>query len=457
MIDSAAPSPQHPTATMRKAASLLDMEAAAKQHQQQHQQAHVESARHSSQPHHHAHRSLDTPTGASVGAGVAAAGGVPAFSFSMAGENDALSPRSLQPDRLNSSTHAHAHAHAQAHGHGHKDAHDGDEPTPFDFQVSVSSTAPTPDIGLDDEVDAPQQPSLDAFLSPAVAPVGHGHGQGHKGGLTLQTHSAHQHPVSAGAGAGSPMVHEPSSAPSGSAHDPFASYDLLTRPATGPANGKASKGSSAQQHDRDRARLDNALDGVLEDGEDALPHSKAPSRAMSPKHRGLGPNLTDLLGSSPARPSPLNVATNKGDGGAADVFFTKQDKPRIGQASSATLPAHVHLGELVDMWSSPSSGAAASPPASAAAVMGSNGVSATGTRSSRSHTATGTADAADLGLDAFFVPRAVNSNANANTNVAQTQNATASAPATAALAPTKQQRTKSEADQAEQAILQFQL
>jgi len=230
-------------------------------------------------------------------------------------------------------------------------------------------------------------------------------------------------------------------------------------------------------------RFASSLGGVLEQ-EDPLTSlaDTGATRALSPNHRLEDTNLTDLLGGGGAEDG-LGAKVPSSAASETDLhsFFTKsarrtdlldpasanhlipgntlldqlheQQQMRATAAyHSATLPGQ--LGELADMWSQPNVDSG----------MADGGVSATGTRSSRSHTG---ADPVDL--DAFFVPRAAASSSTAagfgGATSAGAGGASAHGAAAhinpAAIAPgpplSKQQRTKSEADQAEQAILSFQL
>jgi hypothetical protein len=238
----------------------------------------------------------------------------------------------------------------------------------------------------------------------------------------------------------------------------------------------SSQPTAAQLQERERVRLASSLGGVLEQ-EDPLTSlaDTGATRALSPNHRLEDTNLTDLLGGGGAEDG-LGAKVPSSAASETDLhsFFTKsarrtdlldpasanhlipgntlmdqlheQHQMRATAAyNSATLPGQ--LGELADMWSQPN-------------VETDGGVSSTGTRSSRTHTG---ADPVDL--DAFFVPRAAASGSS-NSTAAGVASGAPPHVATAhinpaAIAPgpplSKQQRTKSEADQAEQAILSFQL
>jgi hypothetical protein len=325
------------------------------------------------------------------------------------------------------------------HEHEREDGNDPNAST-FDFQVSVTSPASSPDIGLD----AP----VDFLLSPNSAPAG----------LDLSSPP------------NGTVPHEISSAPSHLSHgqQPFP-YDLLSDPAASPPIA-AHPPKHVRTVSNGRVRLGPSLGGVLEDAAESDDPSQrvntgAHRLVQHHSHHEIGGNsnpdpavsLGDLLSS----PDPVNPKQNGAQAGN-NAFFTQakktdhlspHDSLSLPQSlaqkkqNMKTLPADFGM-QLGDMFGGAGLGGQRTG----------DGISATGTKAQRSHT---TADV-DTFDPLFFPP----SNERERTPHAHTQSLSIpmgqhnAMTAFAAHHQTKedtearkQQRTKSEADQAEAAIL----
>lgn len=404
-----------------------------KKTQQQHHaatmiQPHTQSPTDTNQQHHHhqhhVHRSLDSipvlsPTATSTS--------ISNFPFSPVG---AFSNHSSDSGSI----------------HSHRPPSDeeltatgSDDPSAFDFQVSVTSPASSPDVGLDAPVD---------FLSPESSPP--------PPVLDVSTPTA--------------GTSEPQVAPQAQSK-PF--YDLLSE------SQQTTKQARAHSQERSR-RHGSTLGGVLEQGEEEEPHHHhhrlshhqsmpAPLHSDSSPDGSL-PSLTDLMsGGGSSRTSPNKPASSRKPSldPELNAFFTQPRKTDLLVPSSAhhlipgtaaleshhekqrnatkTLPANFAL-ELDMFGGSPSSG-----------------VTATGTKPQRSHTASSVDP-----FDPFFFPTTNNPSATpidkAHKNTQSfsipmsqhnaTSIFTAGPPTKEDIEARKQQRTKSEADQAEAAILQ---